>query len=153
VVGVCWYEAMAFCAWLSDHLGYAITLPTEAQWEAAARGPQRRIYPWGDDWQDGRANVEEQFAGTTPVVCFASGASWCGALDMAGNVWEWTRSDFRNADRSHEVDIMENETYVSLRGGAWGYGRRIARAAIRYWNNPRDGGINLGVRLVTPLTK
>ncbi len=156
VVGVSWYESMALCAWLSDHLGYSIMLPSEAQWEASARGPEGLVYPWGNTWEDGRANVEEQFAGTTPVVCFASGASWCGALDMSGNVWEWTGSDYWNVDQRNVIDIVKNSTKVSMRGGAWNFHRRDANDTHDihcFWYDPNYRFNNLGVRFVTSLTK
>jgi len=88
VVNVTWYEAMAFCGWLSDKLGQPVTLPTEAQWEKAARGPDGRRYPWGQEITPEHANYDETGIGTTTAVgVFPLGASPCGALDMAGNAW------------------------------------------------------------------
>src|SRR5215211_779422 len=96
VVGISWYEAMAFCRWLTQQQEYVYTLPSEAEWEYAARGAARRIYPWGDTEPDGeRANFDGTHNGTTAVGCFASGATPEELLDMAGNVWEWTRSEYR----------------------------------------------------------
>lgn len=98
VVGVSWYEAMAFCRWLTQHQVYnpdksTYTLPSEAEWEYAARGVARRPYPWGGRPPDGeRANFENLYGGTTAVGCFVPGATPEGVLDLAGNVWEWTRS-------------------------------------------------------------
>ena len=87
---VTWYGAKGY----AEHYGMAV--PTEAQWEYAARGPQRPRYPWGDEWQRDnlcwRGHIAESptpFAATFPVGSFAAGASWCGALDMAGNASEW----------------------------------------------------------------
>jgi len=135
-------------------LGYAVQLPTEAQWEAAARGPERSIYPWGDEWDAERANTRESELGRiTAVGSYPHGASWCGAMDMVGNVWEWTRSDFNTGDRANEIDIMKNSTYVSRRGGAWFNPRLLARGACRDGFNPRFRNGTLGGRLVTPLTK
>jgi formylglycine-generating enzyme required for sulfatase activity len=147
VVGVSWYEAAAFCMWLSDHLEASITLPTDAQWESAARGPDGLIYPWGNDWNDDRANVAGLFAGTTPVMCFANGASWCSVHDLLGNVSEWTRSDYRNYDQTNEIDIT-NSIYVSHRGGAWNENRALVRCSYRSWCNPGDRDNYLGLRLV-----
>jgi formylglycine-generating enzyme required for sulfatase activity len=91
VVGVTWYEAMAFCRWLTDILndGYAYRLPSEAEWEFAARGIRRRPYPWGDDAPDSeRVNFDGTYLGTTAVGCFITGATQAGVLDMVGNVLE-----------------------------------------------------------------
>ncbi|MBI3242375.1 MAG: SUMF1/EgtB/PvdO family nonheme iron enzyme, partial [Chloroflexi bacterium] len=110
VVGVTWYEADAYCRWLTAKLRAAglvtsaqtVHLPTEAQWEKAARTPppapplakntpgEGRLWPWGDEWEANKCNSSESnFSGTTPVGMYPNGASGCGALDMVGNVWEW----------------------------------------------------------------
>ncbi|MGH8574595.1 MAG: formylglycine-generating enzyme family protein, partial [Gammaproteobacteria bacterium] len=102
VVGVSWHEALAYCRWLTEQLDgplrakgglaagerYLVRLPTEAEWEKAARGTQAYRWPWGDAWQDGSANTDEaKLEQTSPVGLFPAGASPWGALDMAGNVW------------------------------------------------------------------
>ena len=149
VVGVSWYEAQAFCAWLAQTRGHVVTLPTEAQWEAAARGLQRPIYPWGDAWDADRANTNaSNLNRTTAVGCYPQGASWCEALDMSGNVWEWTRSAWANVDRANEIDIINNSAYVSIRGGSWNFNRSDARCAYRFGNGPHYRFFNLGLRLV-----
>lgn len=151
VVGVSWYEAMVFCTWLSEQLGYRVTLPTEAHWEVAARGTQRFIYPWGNDWNAVYANTNATgLKRTTPVGCYPHGASWCGALDMCGNVWEWTLSDYTNPDRSNQIDITNNSTNVSVRGGSWDFNPRLARAATRFRYYPHIRNSNLGLRLFRP---
>lgn len=81
-VRVTWFEAEAYAAWRGGRL------PSEAEWEYAARGPDGRVYPWGDEWDAGRANVVDS-AGLTPVGSFPAGQSWLGALDLAGNAMEW----------------------------------------------------------------
>jgi hypothetical protein len=86
---VSWYEAMAFCAWLTHRLGYAVTLPTEVQWEKAARGTDGRTYPWGV-WRASKANSHEADIGRTSAVgLFPHGRSPYGVMDLTGNVWEW----------------------------------------------------------------
>lgn len=126
VVGVSWYEAMAFCAWLTQNLNdsYVYRLPSEAEWEFAARGAERRIYAWGNEVPDTeRANYNETHNGTTAVGCFPQGATPEGLLDMAGNVWEWTRSAYwpypydPNNHREARADPAQKD--FTLRGGSW----------------------------------
>ena len=93
VVNVSWRDAIAFCQWLSQASSKAIRLPTEAEWEKAARGDNGRIYPWGNDPPTEKlCNFSRNVGDMTPVGQYPAGASPCGALDMAGNVWEWTGS-------------------------------------------------------------
>jgi len=103
VVGVSWYEATAFCCWLTEHLRESgelssdetVELPTEEQWEKAARGTDGRIYPWGDEPDPTRANYSDTKIGTTSAVgSFPSGASPYGVEDMSGNVWEWCQTEW-----------------------------------------------------------
>ncbi len=177
VVNVSWRDAMAYCQWLSDLTGKAITLPSEAEWEKAARGglpsPDRRgvggevrEYPWGDKWQEGYCNSDELGVNsTTPVGIFPEGVSPYGCLDLAGNVWEWTRSlwgpwdgkDYSSIKLQFEypyniVDGREDVTADDkwcrvLRGGAFSRDSRLARCAYRLWNLPgyrlRDGGFRV----------
>jgi formylglycine-generating enzyme required for sulfatase activity len=112
VVGVSWYEAEAFCLWLSDITGEKILLPTEDQWQYAAQGEDNRVYPWGDDWDASRCNNSVEPAvsrGTTPVTQYEGrGASPFGVVDMAGNVWEWCLTAY-GRDGNSRV----------LRGASW----------------------------------
>ncbi len=94
VTEVSWYDAMAYCAWLSEMSGRPYRLPSEAEWEKAARGDDGRIYPWGTEWVDGRCNVGN--SGTTAVTAFVDGASPAGCLDLLGNVQEWTQTLWGN---------------------------------------------------------
>ena len=147
---VSWYQSIAFCRWLSAKLGYKITLPTAQQWEKAARGTDGRIYPWGNDYISGYANINEtwQDAGpyylgrTTAAGMYPQGASPYGVLDMSGNVWEWCLTEYDSRDH---IDISNTNTRV-VRGGSWYFSHRYARAAIRHYNTP-DGRVNnLGFR-------
>ncbi|MDZ4722163.1 MAG: SUMF1/EgtB/PvdO family nonheme iron enzyme, partial [Roseiflexaceae bacterium] len=106
VSGATWYEAMAYCNWLSEQLasslpaGYAIRLPTEAEWEAAAawdRTEQRRIYPWGaaDPTTELAIYDELKLAAAAPVGCCPAGSAACGAIELAGNVWEWCTNSYQ----------------------------------------------------------
>jgi formylglycine-generating enzyme required for sulfatase activity len=104
VTGVSYYEAEAYCAWNTSQTGgsgrgWVTRLPTEAEWEKAARGgeelvgldmpPRKRSYPWGTAWDNAKANVEGRLDGPSPVGCFPAGYGVYGTWDQAGNVWEW----------------------------------------------------------------
>lgn len=114
VVLVSWHDAVAYAQWAGKRL------PTEVEWEKAARGTDGREYPWGDTWDAAKCNTDEGKAGGTMSVGKYSprGDSPYGCVDMAGNVWEWTASEF---DSSRKV----------ARGGSWRYDRRYARGAYR----------------------
>ena len=87
---VCWYEAVAYTRWLSDKLGFEVTLPTKAQWQRAAQGDNHYIYPWGDEFNMDYCNTREsQIHKTTSVMRYPNGVSQFGIMDMSGNVWEW----------------------------------------------------------------
>ncbi|WP_165774764.1 SUMF1/EgtB/PvdO family nonheme iron enzyme [Candidatus Viridilinea mediisalina] len=136
LVGISWYEATAFCAWLTQHLrdGYVYRLPSEAEWEYAARGVQRRTYPWGEETPDGeRANFNRTHNGTSAVGCFPLGATPEGILDLAGNVWEWTRSEYRSypydPDDGREDSRKPAKKRFTLRGGSWDVRSLHLRAA------------------------
>ena len=105
VVNVTWHNVYAYCQWLGQVTGKAIALPSEAEWEKAARGGQdRRAYPWGDGFDLLKCNtIELGLDDTTPVDVFLAGASPYGCLDMAGNVWEWTRSPWEEP-----VELAQN---------------------------------------------
>jgi len=154
VVGISWHMATAFCAWLSARLGLTVRLPTEYEWEAAARGGDTRRYPWGDaESDDGAATQEDATARgwsyTVPVGCYPAGAAPGGALDMAGNVWEWTADPWRSYPGTpHPVT---DPIVRVLRGGAGNQEQVVARCAARLREPPYMGGQFYGFRVVVVL--
>jgi len=154
---VTWFEAMAFCAWLGRRLGVtvqglAIRLPTEWEWERAARGTDGRIYPWGRNYRPGYANIDEtsgaagpHFLGqTSPVGVYPEGASPNGLLDLAGNVYEWCLNEYSDPG---QVGRGGFESRV-LRGGSWIDNRRFARAVRRNGLYPSLRYGNSGFRIL-----
>lgn len=153
VVGVTWFEARAYCAWLSAVTGQAYRLPTEVEWEAAARGGRARAYPWGDEWDAGRANtIEGRVLKPSPVGAYApaGGGGPCGAEDQAGNVWEWTGSLYRPYPYQGDREEAEAEGERAVRGGSWDSDRGFARCAYRNRFVPDYFDDNVGFRLVSP---
>ena len=149
VVGVNWYEAMAYAAWLARVTGRLYRLPSEAEWEWAARRNVRR-YPWGNDWDPARCNSSESRLGqTSPVGVYPHGATPDGLHDLAGNVYEWTATLYRPY-RYDPADGREDPLADGLRvyrGGSWYVGRTNVRCAYRYWSDPGDRFLDLGYRL------
>ena len=151
-VDVSWYEAVAFCRWLGEKLGYEVRLPTEAEWEKAARGTDGRLYPWGDTFEAERCNVVETGIGRTSAVgSFPSGASPYGVLDSAGNVWEWCSTQWRETYDDSANEDLEGEASRVLRGGAFGLNRDGARCAFRLAGRPGDAGRVSGFRVSAPI--
>jgi len=148
IVGVCWYEAIAFCNWASEQLGYDITLPTETQWEKASRGTDGRIYPYGSTFEPYFANFEPMgILRTSPVGIYYEGDSPFGVSDCSGNVFEWCLTKYRKSYADEEDnDIMGTEKRV-LRGGSWWDQEDLARVACRSKFEPsikyEDGGFRV----------
>jgi formylglycine-generating enzyme required for sulfatase activity len=188
VVNVTWHEALAYCRWLGEQLRVAscelrvwrdgqlstcnlqpstlhVRLPSEAEWEKAARGDRdRREYPWGDRFDPARANTyegDERVGGTTPVGIYPAGASPYGVEEMSGNVWEWTRSlwgtragepDYRYPyDPQDGREDLAARGYRVVRGGSWLDASRDARCSFRLRYFPALWYSYLGFRLVVSL--
>jgi formylglycine-generating enzyme required for sulfatase activity len=157
VVGISWYETVAFCRWLSQQTGAHYYLPSEAEWEYAARRATRRTYPWGNEEPDAeRANFDETYNGIGAVGCFPAGATpEDGIYDLAGNVWEWTRSAYRSypyepADGREDMDNPANKTFV-LRGGCWIDRLHLLSASLRGSHAPDRYSRGIGCRLARRL--
>jgi formylglycine-generating enzyme required for sulfatase activity len=154
VTNVTWKDALAFCAWASRVTGRPIHLPTEAQWEKAARGSDGREFTWGNESPDAtRLNYDLIVKHTTPVGRYSpAGDSPYGAADMAGNVWEWTSSQYWSYPyRAHDgredpqsSDILELRV---LRGGSYIGERRDQRTAARSDSSPDAWGEVVGFRV------
>jgi formylglycine-generating enzyme required for sulfatase activity len=148
VVGVSWYEARAYCNWLGECLKLFALLPTEAQWERAARGTDGRRYPWGGGLTPDHANFDMHVGTTTAVGIFPKGASPCGALDMSGNVWAWCLTKWRDNYEAPPDDDAEGDARRVLRGGSFSLNARGVRCAVRSWGYPVSRNVNIGFRVV-----
>jgi formylglycine-generating enzyme required for sulfatase activity len=159
VFGVSWYEAVAFCRWITQHQGYnpegyVYILPSEAEWEYTARRSMRRAYPWGNEEPDAeRTNFDQVYDGTTAVGCFAWGATPEDQIhDMAGNVWEWTRSLYQaypyDPNDGREEMVVGDQNNVIVRGGGWYPRSDNLRASYRGTIPPDYLRLFVGCRLV-----
>jgi formylglycine-generating enzyme required for sulfatase activity len=149
VVNVTWYEAVAFCNWLGQKLGRPVNLPSEAQWERAARHTDGRRYPWGEQITDDHANYAETGIGTTTAVgIFLQGAALAGTLDMSGNVWEWCLTKWRENYEIPPDDDPEGDITRVLRGGSFLNDARLVRCAVRSGYLPNSRFRDYGFRVV-----
>ncbi len=131
VVEVSLNDALWFCRWLSTATGREFRLPTEAEWERAARGDDQRAFPWGDAWQPGCCNTAEHGPGsTTPVGSFAHDISPFGCVDMAGNVEEWTTSKYLPYPGGNFAPPAQQQ--IVARGGSWNGDALLARCTRRH---------------------
>ncbi len=142
---VSWWEAMAFCGWLSARTARDIGLPREEEWERAARGEEGREYPWGEGFDEKNANTAEGGIGrTTPVGIYPGGRTPEGVEEMVGNVWEWCLNEYDNPERIQTDGLASR----SLRGGSWYDSSGDARTGFRSDYCPIDRGFDVGFRLV-----
>lgn len=162
VIAVSWEDAQAYCKWLSQKTGKQYRLPSEAEWEKAARGTDGRIYPWGDDFDPKKANVSNaKIGGTTPVGQFsqAGGDSPYGCADMAGNVEEWCNDwvdteEYKKRSNTTVKDPSGPQTgmYKVLRGGSSFFSEYYARVSSRNYNLPQLRHNDFGFRVALSST-
>jgi formylglycine-generating enzyme required for sulfatase activity len=164
VTFVSWPDALAYCRWLESTLksaasastpvqkllreGWRVTLPSEAEWEKAARGTDRRAYPWGNEPRSGRANYSG--TGTTPVGQYACPECPYGLSDMSGNVWEWTSSPYQPYpyDPADDRANLDADALWVMRGGHFGDGPRLVRTTTRGAADPGARRPFIGFRVV-----
>ena len=147
VVGVCWHEARAYCAWLSAQVGRTYRLPTEHEWEAAARGQARRPYAYDGQFDPAKGNTAEtRLKRTTPIGVFPEGDTPDGISDLAGNS---TDLDVESAGTGDDP----SQVWWVVRGGCWLGVRGYAHAANRVFGDPdwRNFGIGFRVVCVSPI--
>lgn len=150
VAGVTWADANGYCQWLDKRL------PTEAQWEKAARGTQGYEYPWGNEWHGAYSNSGEGAeweGGVAPVGHYPKGQSPYGVYDMAGNVMEWTADDYHRYPDNRYDSKDYGETFKVVRGGGWGGLGHYAinhfnRTSYRFYLRPESAFPDLGLRCV-----
>jgi formylglycine-generating enzyme required for sulfatase activity len=132
VTGVSKIDADHYVDWLNKKTGSNYRLPTEYEWEYAARGSENRVFPWGNEFDPWRCNtLESGKRGTTEVEAYTPGGdSWCGVADMMGNVAEWTNSKLIPYLDNPRDEMHKNANHV-LRGGSWYYSWKLARCSAR----------------------
>jgi formylglycine-generating enzyme required for sulfatase activity len=162
VVNVSWDDAIAYCKWLSKKSGKQYRLPTEAEWEKAARGEKGLIYPWGNEFDSKKLNISETKIGETSEVGNFSpqGDSTYGCADMVGNIWEWCSDWYNEYEyKSRKDNIVKDPqgpqtgNHRVLRGGSFNHDFRLARCSFRGHGYPYNSNIYDGFRIALSSSK
>jgi formylglycine-generating enzyme required for sulfatase activity len=159
VMGLSWYECAAYCRWLTRETGTAWRLPTEAEWEKAARGVEGNTFPWGNEFDptrlNGRGPRDRQVCTSTPVGIYPTGASPFGLLDCVGNVWEWCATRWKKSypyDSTQDewrIETLQGRNLRALRGGSWYDDSEVTRCAHRFKFEPSGWNDRGGFRLAS----
>jgi formylglycine-generating enzyme required for sulfatase activity len=141
---VSWFEAVAFCRWLSAQLGYAVTLPTEQQWERVARGTQGLQYPWGNEFRQDFTNCHRSIGRTSAPGIYPHAASPEGVMDLMGNVWEWCLNGYSTPENCR----LSGDKSRVVRGGSWSYNPDGVRSSVRNYGHPYYCYGHIGFRVL-----
>jgi len=141
VVNISYYDAVAYAKYVGKRL------PTEEEWEKAARFTDGRRYPWGNEWNKTKCNTYVYLAnnGPKPVNSYPEGKSMYGCYNMSGNVWEWTSTYYKLVK---ENDSFLNKKYIVVKGGSWLKLGNVARCSVRDGLPPNEGYADVGFRCV-----
>jgi formylglycine-generating enzyme required for sulfatase activity/class 3 adenylate cyclase len=160
IMGLSWYECVAYCRWLSHESGGLLRLPTEAEWEKAARGCDGLLFPWGGEFDparlNGRGPRDSQVCATTPVGIYPNGVSAFGLYDCAGNTWEWCSTRWKKpfpydvAQDEWSADYLQGQNLRVLRGGSWYDTREATSCTHRFKFQPYGWNDRGGFRVVSP---
>jgi formylglycine-generating enzyme required for sulfatase activity/class 3 adenylate cyclase len=161
VIGLSWYECVAYCRWLSAETGRPYRLPTEAEWEKGARGDDGRVFPWGNEFDPSRLNGgsrrDRQVCASTPVGLYPTGVSPYGLLDCVGNVWEWCATRWKKPfpydteQDEWKADYLQGQYLRVLRGGSWYFKSEVTNCTHRFKFQPYGWTDRGGCRLVSPI--
>ncbi len=159
-MGLSWYECVAYCRWLSKETGELWRLPSEAEWEKAARGGDGRLFPWGNVFDasrlNGRGPRDRQVCTSTPVGVYPAGASPYGLFDCVGNVWEWCATRWKKlfpydtGQDEWQPPYLEGQNLRVLRGGSWYDTQEVTRCTHRFRFQPYGWNDRGGFRVVAP---
>lgn len=151
---ISWYDAVAYCRWLSRRSGQDIVLPTEQQWQRAAQGDDERKYPWGNNEPDETfCNFNQRLLGTTPVSQYKKGISPFGVMDLAGNAWEWCLTEWGSDSSELKGTVWGRKRWNNevaprvLRGGSWYYSNLSLHTTSRYRDFPNTISNSYGFRI------